>query len=98
METFTVDRFYCIGLELAACDLATYIRSECPNRRLPYELGQTFGFQLFSGLAHLWEFRVVHSDIKLENLLLDPARKRLMIGDFGISRVPMSEEHCFTGL
>jgi calcium/calmodulin-dependent protein kinase I len=98
LEMFTIDRFHCIGLELAGADLASHLKAEYPVGCCPVAVAHSYGAQLFRGLAHLREHGVVHNDIKLENLLLDQSRERLMIGDFGISRVLESEDECFTGV
>ena len=49
----------------------TYVREAFPLHVCPVPLAHSYGSQLLRGLAHLKAHRVVHNDIKLENLLLD---------------------------
>ena len=64
--------WYCIGTELlAGGDVWTYVREAFPLHVCPVPLAHSYGSQLLRGLAHLKAHRVVHNDIKLENLLLD---------------------------
>ena len=46
-------------------------------------LGEVFAFQLFRGLSYLASQRIVHLDIKSENLLVSKSKGTLKIGDFG---------------
>ncbi len=49
--------------------------------------------QVFVGLADLHRLGIVHRDIKLENVFLDPLSKRVRIGDFGSACIfPMVDE------
>lgn len=43
--------------------------------------------QMLSGLQHLHNHGVVHRDLKSSNIFLSESRRRIRIGDFGISRV-----------
>lgn len=43
--------------------------------------------QLFSGLAHIHGHRIIHGDLKLENILVFDEGKRVAICDFGNSRL-----------
>jgi glycogen synthase kinase 3 beta len=46
-----------------------------------------FTYQLFAGLAHLHSLGICHRDIKTDNCLVDAARGRLVISDFGSAKV-----------
>ncbi len=48
---------------------------------------EAFAFQMFRGLAYLSAQRVLHLDIKPENLLVSRARGTLKITDFGCARM-----------
>ncbi len=67
-------------------DLLKFLRQHYSD---PEGLGiytEVFAFQLFRGLAYLASKRVVHLDIKSENLLVSRARGTLKIADFGCGR------------
>ena len=47
---------------------------------------KSFMFQLLNGLAYCHEQKIMHRDLKPQNLLLN-VRGLLKIGDFGLARV-----------
>ncbi len=55
------------------------------TRRLAVTLAMSFGEQLLSALAYAHEQRVIHCDIKPENLIL--FGERLRLADFGLAKV-----------
>ena len=64
-------------------DLFTYLRTHLARgERAPAALARRWSRQLFAGLAHLAEADVIHSDLKIENLLVSRALD-LTIADFG---------------
>ncbi|CAE6969029.1 KIN10 [Symbiodinium sp. CCMP2592] len=77
-------------------DLLRYVRTQ---RRLQEPCVKDLFKQLMDGLAHVHDMRVVHRDIKLENLLLDPYGC-VKIADFGVAVVAQPgkqlHEHCGT--
>jgi len=56
-------------------------------RALPEPIVMTWVRQTLSGLQHLHSLGVVHRDLKSSNIFLCQGRRRIRIGDFGISRV-----------
>jgi len=56
-------------------------------RPLPVPVVISWLRQTLSGLNHLHSQSVVHRDLKSSNIFLCDARRRILIGDFGISRV-----------
>lgn len=44
-------------------------------------------YQMLSGLAHCHSQRVLHRDIKPQNLLVDGLTGRLKLADFGLARM-----------
>lgn len=57
------------------------------QRLLPEPVVLTWLYQTVSGLRHLHGQGVVHRDLKSSNIFLCDGRRRIRIGDFGISRV-----------
>ena len=65
-------------------DLFTHMRNEVRRGEfLDPTLAQRFSRQLFHGLAHLARADVIHSDLKIENLLISADLQTLKIADFG---------------
>ena len=46
---------------------------------------RTFFRQILSGIGHLHSIKIIHRDIKLENILLDKNQTKAVIADFGLS-------------
>ena len=64
-------------------DLFTYLRAHLSRgERVPPALARRWSRQLFAGLAHLADANIIHSDLKIENLLVSRALD-LTIADFG---------------
>lgn len=86
------------------CDLITYLRqhrSHYIGLTLPLPTVQahlsSLAYQLIEGLSWLHHRRVLHCDIKPENLLIHPIGPRLQITDFGLATIctevdPMTEQ------
>ncbi|PAA72202.1 hypothetical protein BOX15_Mlig010622g1, partial [Macrostomum lignano] len=80
--------------ELMDCDLRQLMRAR-GDRPLEVPLVASLGRQLLSGLAHLHRHRMLHRDIKPQNLLLDWSATVLKIADFNSSRL-CSWERCLS--
>lgn len=74
------DRHYLPRFET---DLNKYIRS---RRQFPLKTCVHFARQLLDGLACLHAAKVLHRDIKPDNLFVNPSSATLVIGDFGWAR------------
>ncbi|OHT08966.1 Glycogen synthase kinase-3 [Tritrichomonas foetus] len=73
--------------ELMPMTLRQYFDSfRPPNNPMPPIMKKLFAFQLFSGLAALHKRRIIHRDINMENILIDPLIGRLKIIDFGSAK------------
>jgi serine/threonine protein kinase len=62
-------------------------------RREPLKLDRALFYlqQICAGLAHAHECRVIHRDIKPQNLLLTTDHETLKIADFGVARLEAAE-------
>lgn len=47
---------------------------------------KTYMYQMLSGIAYCHSNRVLHRDLKPQNLLIDPKRRALKLADFGLAR------------
>ena len=56
------------------------------GNKLPASSVQSYCWQLLDGLTWCHSHRIFHRDLKPQNLLVQPARGILKIGDFGLTR------------
>lgn len=66
-------------------DLKNYMDSRGDRGHLDYVTIKSFTYQLLRGIAFCHENRVLHRDLKPQNLLIN-TKKQLKIGDFGLAR------------
>ncbi|KAI8836417.1 serine/threonine-protein kinase pef1, partial [Chytriomyces cf. hyalinus JEL632] len=66
-------------------DLKKYMDTQGHNGALPPALCKTFLYQLLKGIAFCHDNRVLHRDLKPQNLLIN-SRMELKIADFGLAR------------
>jgi serine/threonine protein kinase len=62
-----------------------------PGTRVPLAQVVTYVQQIASALQYAHECRVIHRDVKPENILLD-AQQNLLLSDFGIAAIAHSEQ------
>ena len=81
---FVHDRIYLL-MELMDCNLREYVSDHGP---LNEQTCANFTAQILAGVAHLHERRILHRDLKPQNILVRRAidRRTLKISDFGLSR------------
>ena len=81
---FVDDRIYLL-MELMDCNLREYI---CDHGPLNERTCANFTAQILAGVAHLHDRRILHRDLKPQNILVRRAidRRTLKISDFGLSR------------
>jgi len=72
--------------EFLAFDLKKYMRAQ--GRQLDPSTIKAFTYQLCDGIAYCHSNRVLHRDLKPQNLLID-SQGRLKIADFGLARAFM---------
>lgn len=83
-ETFETKKHILFVMELCAGgDLLNYVRK---RRRLKEPLAKFVFLQIVSGLHYCHLNRILHRDIKLDNILLD-AFGHVKICDFGVSKI-----------
>ena len=85
-----------VNLVMEMCNgksLYHYIKKK-ENMRLPEELCRVIFRQLVDGIAYLHSNDIVHRDLKLDNILIDPSDgNRIKIIDFGFSiRAPADQK------
>ncbi|KAJ0755100.1 putative dual-specificity kinase TKL-Pl-4 family [Helianthus annuus] len=66
------------------------------RKKLPFKVVIQIALDLARGLSYLHSQKVVHRDVKTENVLLDKTRT-VKIADFGVARVEASNPNDMTG-
>ncbi|KAL9251005.1 Serine/threonine-protein kinase 52-like protein [Drosera capensis] len=66
------------------------------KKKLPFKVVIQLALDLARGLSYLHSEKIVHRDVKTENMLLDRSRT-LKIADFGVARVEASNPSDMTG-
>jgi len=69
--------------EFLDLDLKRYYKQQ---GNLPATTVQSFSYQLLAGTEFCHSRRILHRDLKPQNLLIDPVRLCLKIADFGLAR------------
>eukprot|EP01100_Stratorugosa_tubuloviscum_P000914 TRINITY_DN1201_c1_g1_i2.p1 TRINITY_DN1201_c1_g1~~TRINITY_DN1201_c1_g1_i2.p1 ORF type:complete len:297 (+),score=128.18 TRINITY_DN1201_c1_g1_i2:103-993(+) len=78
------DKKLTLVFEYLDLDLKKYM-DECRGRIPPIRIKQ-FLYQLLKGIAFCHEHRVLHRDLKPQNLLINRQRGELKLADFGLAR------------
>lgn len=66
------------------------------RKKLAFKVVIQLALDLARGLSYLHSKKIVHRDVKTENMLLDKTRT-LKIADFGVARIEASNPHDMTG-
>ncbi|CAK9154414.1 unnamed protein product [Ilex paraguariensis] len=66
------------------------------KKKLPFRIVIQLALDLSRGLSYLHSKKIVHRDVKAENMLLD-AHRTLKIADFGVARVEAQNPQDMTG-
>jgi serine/threonine protein kinase len=77
-------RYVFVITDLYPMTLANYVAK---TPQIPVIMRKLFAFQVFAGLAYLHSRSVMHRDIDLPNLLVDPDVGKLVVADFGCAKV-----------
>ena len=89
--------------EFLEIDLRKYLVSLSPEEYLDSDLIKSFLYQILEGVAYCHSKKILHRDLKPQNLLLDQTG-RLKIADFGLARAfsipirPYTKEVCIFNL
>ena len=97
LDNFETDTHIFIVMEYVCGDLLGFIRK---RGKLSESVGKIIFKQLIEGLKYIHKKKVVHRDIKLDNILID-LTNTIKICDFGVSRKftdkdELMHEHCGT--
>ena len=93
---FRHDRIYLV-FDLYHCNLRDHLCDlDASGRKqmCPVQL-KSFVRQILSALAFCHDRRVMHRDMKPDNILLDWSKQKLVVSDFGMAKI-FSERDCFT--
>lgn len=96
-ETFESDKHILFSMEMCAGgDLLNYVRK---RRKLKEPVAKVLFKQIIEAIGYIHTRKIVHRDIKLDNILLD-GKGNVKIGDFGVSRLyhegQVMKEQCGT--
>ncbi|KAJ3699965.1 hypothetical protein LUZ61_003670 [Rhynchospora tenuis] len=89
-------RAVCVVLEFVAGGNLKQFLIKNRTKRLPFDVFLELALDLARGLEYLHSKKIVHRDVKSENMLLDKQR-RLKIADFGVARVEAQNPSDMTG-
>jgi len=84
-DVIHTEKILTLVFEFVDLDLKKYMDSHGVNGALEPSLCKHFMFQLLRGIAFCHENRVLHRDLKPQNLLINK-NGELKIGDFGLAR------------
>jgi len=73
----------CLVFNLLRCDMRLALQRCGKGSGLPLLSLAQYGRQIFCGLRVLRQLRVIHADLKPDNLLLTPSKAEVQICDFG---------------
>ncbi|XP_057517533.1 serine/threonine-protein kinase STY13 [Amaranthus tricolor] len=89
-------RTCCVVVEYLAGGTLKHYLIKHTRRKLPMKVVIELALDLSRGLSYLHSKKIVHRDVKTENMLLDTSR-RLKIADFGVARVEAQNPCDMTG-
>jgi serine/threonine protein kinase len=96
LDTFETDTHIFIVLEYICGDLLGFLRK---RSKIPENFAKIIFKQIIEGLKYIHQNKIVHRDIKLDNILID-LTNTVKICDFGVSRKlnpgDIMQDHCGT--
>ncbi|KAJ5079266.1 protein kinase superfamily protein [Anaeramoeba ignava] len=85
-EHFEYRNHLCLVFEMLSMNLRELLRKYGRNTGICLDAVQYYSKQLFISLKHLKNCKIIHTDIKPENVLVDKSKKTLKLADFGTAR------------
>ncbi|KAK8962657.1 Serine/threonine-protein kinase HT1 [Platanthera guangdongensis] len=95
-QTLLPSRACCVVLEYVAGGTLKQYLIKHSRRKLPYMVVIQLALDLARGLSYLHSKKIVHRDVKTENMLLTTSRN-VKIADFGVARVEAQNPKDMTG-
>lgn len=85
MDVVHCDKKLYLVFEFLDLDLKKHMDSN-PNLSQDHQLIKLYVYQMLQGIAYCHSHRVLHRDLKPQNLLIDRGRNALKLADFGLAR------------
>jgi len=90
-ETFIHKGHLCMVFELLKCDLRTALQKYGQGRGLPLQTVSQYSRQIFLALRALRRLKIIHGDLKPDNVLMSMNKTEVQLCDFG-SAMEVGEE------
>lgn len=85
-EVIKTRNHYCIAMEFGGLNLVEFVQSQ-KRGRVEEVTARSISRQLASAVAHMHDRGVIHRDLKLENITINPLTKNVKLCDFGLSNL-----------
>lgn len=82
-ETFEHEGHLALVFQLQRCDLRSGLQRYGRGHGLPLQTVQSYAKNIFLALRALWRVKVIHSDLKPDNLLISLDKSSVKLSDFG---------------
>eukprot|EP00931_Biecheleriopsis_adriatica_P056619 TRINITY_DN33554_c1_g1_i1.p1 TRINITY_DN33554_c1_g1~~TRINITY_DN33554_c1_g1_i1.p1 ORF type:complete len:570 (-),score=168.92 TRINITY_DN33554_c1_g1_i1:104-1813(-) len=90
-DTFVHQGHMCMVFDLLKCDLRTALSKYGQGKGLPLQTVAQYARQIFLGLRCLRKIKLIHGDLKPDNVLMTLSKTEIKLCDFG-SAMDVSEE------
>eukprot|EP01104_Vermistella_antarctica_P004993 TRINITY_DN153_c0_g3_i3.p1 TRINITY_DN153_c0_g3~~TRINITY_DN153_c0_g3_i3.p1 ORF type:complete len:481 (+),score=121.68 TRINITY_DN153_c0_g3_i3:1341-2783(+) len=96
VDWFEYRNHLCLVLEPMEMNLREVTKKYGKNRGISLSAVRSYGQQIFVALRHLEKCRIIHADIKPDNIVVDASRQIAKLCDFGSSSKVGSRENQIT--